>query len=230
MNDFLEAAGKEWDKIRSRPSLKSALSYIWDYYSLWIVGIAAGLITISYLAWHSLFMPKENWFYITFTNTFEEIGTGSRLWEDYLEFTGFDLKTKNVVFDNSSYFDYKKGAIGNSYYEAFVAHVEAGTLDAVTAEKDSLIALGSTGRLLDLNRPEAAEIKAKYGERFLYTEPYDKDYGVQEVPVGIDLSDSRLAREYGLYGEGGCALGVGAYSKNLEAVELFLDFILGEGQ
>ena len=44
------------------------------------------------------------------------------------------------------------------------------------------------------------------------------------MPVCIDISDSRLVSEYGIYSEP-CALGIGALSGNVESVELFLDFL-----
>ena len=40
------------------------------------------------------------------------------------------------------------------------------------------------------------------------------------MPVCIDISDSRLVSEYGIYSEP-CALGIGALSGNVESVELF---------
>ena len=101
---------------------------------------------------------------------------------------------------------------------------DAGTLDAVTMEPEALTSLGESGRLLDLNRDECASIRAKYQDRFLYALPYDTEYSTEPVPVGIDISDSILMTKYHLYPEG-CALGIGAQSNNLQAVERFLDYI-----
>jgi len=72
--------------------------------------------------------------------------------------------------------------------------------------------------------PECASIREKYGDRFLYAVPLDEEYSTEEIPVCIDISDSRLVREYGIYSEP-CALGIGALSDNVESVELFLDFL-----
>ena len=127
-------------------------------------------------------------------------------------------------FDANSYFDYAKGATGNSYFEAFVAYADSGTLDAIVMGSDSLTALGKTGRLLDLNSEECASIREKYGDRFLCTVPIDEEYSKEEVPVCIDISDSRLVSEYGIYSEP-CAIGIGALSENVDAVEMFLDFL-----
>ena len=90
--------------------------------------------------------------------------------------------------------------------------------------RDSLTALGKTGRLLDLESDACSSIRAKYGDRFLYAVPLDKEYSTGEVPVGIDISDSRLVTEYGIYSEP-CAIGICALSDNVESVEWFLDFL-----
>jgi hypothetical protein len=47
------------------------------------------------------------------------------------------------------------------------------------------------------------------------------------VPVGIDISDSILMSEYHLYSDG-CALGIGAQSSNIDAVQKFLEYIYDE--
>ena len=109
----------------------------------------------------------------------------------------------------------------------FAGFTDAGLLDAVTMETDSLTLLGASGRLLDHSRPESASITEKYGDHFLYALPIDTEYSTEEVPVGIDISDSRIVTEYQIYDES-CALGIGAFSGHIEAIEAFLDFLYAE--
>lgn len=206
---------------------KAKLEYIWQYYYLWIIGVVAAVAFLSFAIHQFFFTVKENWFYITFNNTYAEIGDHSELWKGYVEYTGYDLKQANVIFNNVSFFDYKDGVTGNTYFESFVAYTETGTLDAITMEADSLIALGETGRLIDLDSEACASIKEKYGDRFLYCEPFDEDYGSDQVAVAIDISDSILMTKYNIY-PNNCAIGIGAASKHLEAVEAFLDYIYAE--
>ena len=222
---FLE----EKEKI-SGMSIRTALRYIWDYYKLWIIGILCAVTLISYVSFRMHTMLSDHWFYITFANTRADVGTGSGLWDGYVEYTGYPLDEKLVEFNNEAYFDYlDHQARGNSYYEICVSMIDAGVLDAVTMEADALTSFGESGRLLDLNREECASIREKYGDRFLYTVPNDTDYSEAPVPVGIDISDSMLVTEYHVYVED-CALGIGALSGNVEAVELFLDYIFEDGE
>lgn len=218
---------KEREKIAGIHGRKAKAEYIWDYYKLWIIGILAAVIFTVFFIQRFFFAVTDNWIYIMFTNTYADVGRGSEFWQDYVDRMGFDLDEKNVVFNNSSYFDYSKNVTGNSYFESFTAYTEGGTLDAVTMEKDSLTALGRSGRLLDLDSEKCAGIKEKYGDRFLYSEPFDEEYGDGPVPVGIDISDSVLMTEYHIYTDT-CALGIGAYSEHVDEVEAFLDYIYGE--
>ena len=115
-------------------------------------------------------------------------------------------------------------AAGNKYYEVFVATVDSGVLDAVTMEPEDLSLLGESGRLMDLRDERCGAIYEKYKDRLIYSIPYDKEYSTEPVPVGIDISDSILISKYHIYTDG-CALGIGAQSSNIEAVEKFLDYI-----
>ena len=209
---------------------RQAAEYIWEYYKLWIIGFVCLVWFTTFAVTRYRMANRDHWLYITFANTRANIGAESELWQGYVDYAGFDLKRKDVVFNNEAYFDYAKDqARGNVYYEVFVGFTDAGVLDAVTMNPGALTALGRTGRLLDLSREACASIREKYGDRFLYTQPYDQQDNGAQVPVGIDISDSRLVTEYHAYTQG-AALGIGANSGNIDAVELFLDYIFREGQ
>lgn len=243
--DWLKAyLRREARKIRALPDRRAKAEYIWQYYKLWIIGILSFLFLTGYLVLHRLTVPLDNWFYITFANTYAETGADSPLWRDFVHYSGFDPEEKNVYFNTNCYFDPASDAY-NVYYTYFVAYVEAGTLDAITMERDDLIALGQRGRLLDLSRPEAARIAEKYADRFLYAVPLESladtaagletpsgagtvsDTAAQSVPIGIDLSDTPLVYEYHVYSNP-CALGISANCPHMDAVERFLDYLAGK--
>ena len=58
-------------------------------------------------------------------------------------------------------------------------------------------------------------------------EDYDMIQEGDKVAVGIDISDSKLVTKYGIYPLD-AALGIGAKSERVDAVEKFLDFIYSE--
>ena len=221
IRDFLKS---ESDKLEGK-STRQKLEYIRDYYWLQITIVVALVSFTIFAVYRATTTLKEHWFYLMVANTREEAGNDSALWEGYVEYTGYDLTQKMVEFNDNSYFDYgNHHAAGNQYYEMFVALTDAGVLDAVTMEPDNLASLGESGRLLDLSADQCAGIREKYEDRFIYAVPYDTEYSEDPVPIGIDVSDSILMTEYHLYADG-CALGIGAQSSNIEAVELFLDYI-----
>ena len=220
---------EEKEKLKRLP-FKEKLRYIWTYFWIPIVAILFVLVFGTFLIVRISTNIPDNWLMVTFANTTAQAGTGSQLWEDFTEHTGYDLKQKKVEFNAESYFDYLKDqAKGNAYYNAFVTLADVGELDAITMESASLAALGQSGRLFDLNDEKCADLKAKYADRFVYYTPTDENgKELDPIPVGIDISDSLLVTKYHLYVDS-CALGVGAHSENIKEVGDFLSFVLGEG-
>ena len=220
---------EEKEKLKRLP-FKEKIRYIWTYFWIPIVAILFVLIFGTFLIVRISTNIPDNWLMVTFANTTAQAGTGSQLWEDFTEHTGYDLKQKKVEFNAESYFDYLKDqAKGNAYYNAFVTLADVGELDAITMESASLAALGQSGRLFDLNDEKCVDLKAKYADRFVYYTPTDENgKELDPIPVGIDISDSLLVTKYHLYVDS-CALGVGAHSENIKEVGDFLSFVLGEG-
>ena len=235
-------------------SFGQKISYILEYYWLWIAGLVLALFLLIYIPYRAFFTIKDYWFYAVFANTMEDAGSGSALWQDYSAYSGSDLTEKAILMNAASYFDpTKRGGTNNSYFQSFVAVTEAGDLDVVTIGTDALVELGRSGRLIDLRDDKVSAIYEKYQDRILWCEPYDTEYAIEAasesaseavsepasgsaadgseiplVPVGIDISDSLLVTKYHVY-EGDCALGIGAYTTRPEAVANFLAFILPDG-
>lgn len=219
--------GTEREAMKGMTAREKA-AYIWEYDWYWIVGAAALAAFLIFFIYRMFFAVKENWLYVTFANTTVETGKGSDLWEDFEAYAGYDLSRANLMLNDGVYFDPTTTAgTMNSYYEAFVATEEAGTLDAVTMPKKQLQALGSSGRLLDLRSGKAEGLADLYADRLVACVPRDPDSGSRPVVVGIDVSDSLLVTKYHLYGED-CVLGVGAKAEHINAVKTFLDFIFGK--
>ena len=220
---------EEKAKLKKLP-FKEKIRYIWMYFWIPIVAIVFVLCFGTFLIVRIATNIPDNWLMVTFANTYTDVGTGSELWKDFTEYADYDLTQKKVEFNGESYFDYLKNqAKGNAYYNAFVSLVDAGEIDAVTMEPESLAALGQSGRLFDLNDERCAGIKKKYADRFVYYTPEDEDGSkLEPIPVGVDISDSLLLTKYHVYADG-CALGVGAQSEYIKEVEDFLNFVLGQG-
>lgn len=211
-------------------SKRQKLRYIWDYYWLWIIGIGFFVVFGIWFAWRSATAIRENWIGIAFPNAMYEAGNGSGLWQDFVDYMGYDTKEKNVLFEDKLYFDptYAAG-MNNSYYQSFVAMLETGQVDAVCMRREEIEALGKSGRLIDLSF-EAQALKGiydRYKDRLVYSIPYDERYSTDPVPVGIDVSDSILMTQYHIF-EQSCVFSISSYSRHIEACAAFLDWILEE--
>ena len=216
---------EEWAKIKALP-FKEKIQYIWMYFKIPIIVALFVIVFGTFLIVRIATNIPDNWLTVTFANTTARAGTGSEIWKDFTEYAGYDLKQKKVEFNAESYFDYLQNqARGNAYYNAFVSLADAGEIDAITMSKDSLAALGQSGRLFDLNDEACASLKEKYADRFIYYTPVNDEEHTAPIPVGIDVSDSLLVTKYKVY-SGDCALGVGAHSENIKEIEDFLRFIL----
>ena len=224
LSGFFKAEKKKITEIKG---LNNKIQYIWDYYKLWVIGIVAFIVVLIYFLTQLNARNRDYWFYLVLANTMEDVGTGSELYKGYTEYAGFDLSEKDVVFNNQIYFDYLMNVTGNTYFDTFIVYAEAGTLDAVTMETDSLAALGQTGRLMNLDDEAASSLKEKYKDRLIYFETTDEEGNDIEYPVGIDISDSILMERYSIYA-GSCGIGLGYKSENIEAVEKFLEYIYAE--
>ena len=140
---------EERAKIKALP-FKEKIQYIWMYFKIPII-IALFVIGFgTFLIVRIATNIPDNWLTVTFANTTARAGTGSEIWKDFTEYAGYDLKQKKVEFNAESYFDYLQNqARGNAYYNAFVSLADAGEIDAITMSKDSLAALGQSGRQFD---------------------------------------------------------------------------------
>lgn len=221
---FLE----ERAKIRGM-SFQKAAKYIWHYYWLYICGIVGAIAAIIYLLVLLFRGSPEYYLFAVFANTRARAGNNSQLWRDFTQYAGWDLSEKDVEFNAAIYFRYTDNqARGNTYYNSFVTFADTGTLDLITTDVEELAALGQSGRLLDWDLERCAALREKYADRLIWYEPGELDFeNTGPIPVGIDVSDSLLISKYGLYPES-CALGIGATSERLDAVAVFLDFILRE--
>ena len=207
---------------------RAGVEYIWQYYKLWIVGIGFFLCFGTWMLVRILTTPTTVTYYMTLANTRADTGEGSRLWTAFVAYSGYDPRAGQIVLNSDSYFSYAEDqGRGNTYYNVFAGMVDAGILDAVTMGTEDLTALGQSGRLMDLSREECRALYEKYGDRLLYALPFDTEYSTEPVPIGIDVSGSRLVTDYHIY-SGDCALGIGSQCTRLEAVERFLDFIFQE--
>nr|WP_300186535.1 hypothetical protein [uncultured Agathobaculum sp.] len=221
MKEWLE---QEKQKLKQL-TRKQKLWYLWDYYRLWIIGGVSLLLVVGFLIGNYIRANRENYIYTLYVNTFAEIGQGSDFWQGYVDFCGVDTSQENVIFDAQNYFDMSSGSVtGNHYYEKAVVLIDSGTVDAIVMETENLALLGQSGRLIDLQDDRTQALAEQYADRLITVTHTDEAGNTREIPVGIDISDSKLVSQAQAYED--CALGISAGAQHIEAVGQFLDYIL----
>lgn len=228
MGRFQQWFSAEREKLQ-RLSPRERAGYIWDYYKLWIIGILSAIVLVTAAAVHVHNTLAENWFYACFGNTYADIGSGSSFCRGFASYAGYDLEEKNLVFNAQCYCKPSESTYGNSYYEALITYLDSETLDVLVMEEEDLLAIGASGRLLDLEDARVVNLLERYRDRLVYCEPFREDYGKDLVPVGIDLSGTPLVGEYRAYPEG-CVLGISAVAPHLDQAEVFLTYLFKEAE
>ena len=224
---FREWWNEECAKL-SEMSFKKAIKYIWQYYWIFILGFIGLVCFLVYLIPHLLSGEPEYWLYASLANSTVNPSNVSLLKSDFAEYTGWETREKRIELSTNMYFDYNRNqARGNEYYNSFIALTDSGTLDLITMFPEQLAPLGESGRLLDWNLEQCAELRVKYADRLIWYEPPEYAEETDPVPVGIDISGSLLVTKYGIYPES-AALGIAAGTTRLDSVGTFIDFILGE--
>ena len=216
--------GRERRKV-SKMSLSELGWYIWTYYRIWIVGIAAVLGIAIYVIVRLATVPGDTYFFACFPNTYANLGKGSAFYEDFAEYAGYDLKEKNLEFNASIYCKPSNGS-GSSYYRTLISFLDSGALDVLVMEREDIESIGEVGRLLDLEDERMGDFAARWADRLVYVEP-TVEYSKNWVPVGIDIAGSILVDKYNAYPDG-AVLGVSAQAGHLDQVEVFLDYIFSE--
>ena len=218
---------KEKAKL-DKMTMKEAVRYIWQYFGLFIVGFIGVIWLLVWGITRLIAGPPVYSIYAVFANSTAGAGDLSRMRRDFAVYSGLDADGKRIEFSNNMFFDYNRNqARGNEYYNSFISLTDAGTLDLVTMFPEQLAPLGQSGRLLDLGLDRCAALREKYSERLIWYEPPEYAEETEAVPVGIDISDSLIVTKYRIYPET-AALGIGAETTRLDAVETFLEFIFSK--
>lgn len=221
MNRLKQRLAREGETL-SGLSPRARAGYLWDYYKLYFIALAALLLIGGTTAYHLATTPAENWFYAVFANTTADLGSGTDFYQGYADYAGYDLEEGNLLFEDQLYCQPSDSTVGNTYYELLVTYLDAGTLDVVVMGQADLVALGETGRLLDLQDERVSGLLETYADRLVWCQSSDGE----EIPVGIDLSGSWLAET--AYG-GDCVLGLSANLPHPDQVSVFLSYLLEEG-
>lgn len=207
-------------------SHRERAQYIWDYYKLWILAFCAVVFVFGYMISNYVHNNRENHIYIAFVNTYADFGENTDFYKGYAEKSKTDTTEENIVFDTENYFDLDKGNVtGNYYYEKLVVLLDGSTADAVVMDRDNMEIMGTRGRLMNLKNKKTEHLLEQYSNRIVTVSCTDENGKKLQIPIGIDISDSKVVRQEHAY-EGDCVLGISANAQHIDAIGEFLTYIL----
>lgn len=210
----------EKEKIQEMET-KQAVEYIWNYYKIPIVGILVFLFLVVYFIHAFLNRPEDTLLHITFINCYDDVSETSGFYKEFETYAAFQEKG-TITFDANAFFNLENQKdYSSTYFQKTVAYLEAGTTDALVCQKANLMGIAKGKRVLNLADDSAKEIYQKYQDRLVY---YTTEEG-EEIPVGVDISDSPLIENMNSYKDG-CYLCTSAYTNRVEQVGTFLDYLL----
>ena len=220
MEQFRNMIREDREKLREK-SVSDVIWYIYTYYRVQIFLLVTVLAVGGYLLFLQLTVPKETWFYACLANTFQDPAPIAR---EYAAYAGYDLSQKRLVINAQIYCNPSGYVGGNKYYESLVTLMDSGAMDVIVMDKEDVAALGRSGRLLDLSSSKGEGLAERWESRLLRVVPDNDEYGTEPLPVGIDLTGSRLVGDYRAYA-GNVFLGVNAEATHIDQVEVFLQYL-----
>lgn len=248
MDEFKE----ERAALKNR-SFKEKLSYFWDYYKWYVIGIVCAVLFVGSFV-QQIVTRKDTAFYAVMLNasTMNPFEADDPYALKYAEYAGIDLNEYDIFFDTSFHIS-ESGMDENSYtsIQKLSVYTAAGDLDVMITDTDSFnkYAYGYTFHDLRdfLSAEQIAELEPYfyYADRKVadeidaanstfddtyvpvYADPTKPEDMEDPIPVGIYLDDCpKLRDNYYFRGEEGAAehIVMGIYC-NTERTENVMKFL-----
>lgn len=207
---------------------KDRISYIWDYYKWYIIGITFAVIFVIYLI-ISYATRKEEVAHILMVNADLEAVSDddNRMFDELLSWYGYDTAKQEVVVNNGLHVD-PTGVGQNNYYtfSSILTILEAGGAEVYMSDRETFDLIGATSNLQDLSMVLPEELMEKYEDKLVYATDEETK---QTYPCGIEITGNEWTKETGLYSTD-CVIGA-AYGANEDGLtEKLISYILGENE
>lgn len=215
-DEIREQHGKMKEK-----TFKEKISYFWEYYKVHtLVTVLIILVAGNFI--YTLVTRKDTALEIAFVNTYTSQDLDmEQTASDFITYAEIDAGQYQAVINNNMYIDYE----GMDQYSAanmqkLMAMVAAGTLDVIITDDLYMDHNLEAGMFSDLGLIFSEEELEEYADRLLYKDLPDDGKG--EVPVGIDVKDSK----YLMSDQVPAWFTVVSNSGQTENAKKFLDFML----
>lgn len=201
---------------------KERISYIWDYYKFWIIGVIVAVIAMIGIV-RSITGSKNAIAQMVFVNASPECGEVDMT--DFLTQNGYDPAEDEVAVNTSFYLDLTSTDTNGMYtLQSLQTLIAAGGMDVLCADEKLYDFLGKNGAAADLSQYFSAEELAQledFGQIYYIT---DEETNV-EYPAGIILDKDSWMVKNGYYDDT-CIIGIVNGGLNPDAGLQILQYIV----
>ena len=200
---------------------KKRISYIWDYYKLWIIGGLFALYTLI-SGIYQYATAKECLLQLIMVNA--KISINETIFaEDYLVAAGFDLEEYEL---NASSIELKMTpeSYQQDYYtmQSMIARLTSGDIDIFAASASIFAPYAAEGYLMNLKEIFTESELSEYEAYIVYTTDSKTN---ETYPCAFDFSQNKWIKQHGYYSDS-CQFGILYNSSNIEQAKDFLLYIL----
>lgn len=214
-------------KLKELP-LKKKIEYIWEYYKLWILGIAFLLVFIISIITTIINNPSEDSIlYAAFLNTTLTSKEDTSLDENFIKHLGLEDTDKYLTLDLSMFIDRESNDLYSmNSNQKLVALIAAAEIDVIVSDENNFLSLAQGGGYYNLEEILSTELIEKYSSSFYYTKSEEDG---KEHPYGISLHDNSIIKKDGIYPDNMIPiLGIPANNTDPKMAVSFLEFLLLE--
>lgn len=192
---------KEWfareKEKTSEMNRQEKVSYIFEYYKFWLLGIVAFLVAVCWLIYHFCFAENEQGFNCAVVNCATENDVNG-ISDDLTAYFGYNTKKETAYFDMDYQIAYpgvENTAADDSFFEKFFLNLRMGVLDVAIMPESYMEYCNSVGHpFYDVTDVLTQEQLNQYEDRFLK----GKDDEGEEYICGININDMQFFKQMGI--------------------------------
>lgn len=223
-NQSLSDEIKEQNAKLKNASLKDKLLYFKDYYLLTTIAVIVICAFVFSLAYTMLTAPRDTAFGAFFYNDTGD-SSNTELIDRFVAYMGIDTSKQNAYIDSSMTYSADVTDL-DSYagLEKAMASITASDVDVIVGDTETIDYFSKCNCLGDITAILPEDLLEAYQDRLYYAETGSGD----NIPVGIDVSDSPKLNAYSYYVDKEPVFSYVINSDKIENVIAFLRYIYME--
>lgn len=232
---------KEQRSTLKGKGFKAHFDYYFYYYKFHALVL---IILLLFIGWfvHDSLNSEKNIFYAIAVNS-EISQFDDSLESDFSAYLGLDTEKNTCRIDNSVFFDTKNMNANLAAQQRIMTLSASGSLDVLTADKDTFLFYVQSGLFADLRDYYSEEELLSIKDHIFYIDmddlsasdkntlempDYEESYQKMNnpVPIAVDVSNSKILASKGAYAGSSVLAGICYTSEHPDYSKKFIEFLL----